>query len=766
MEGTEEQDDMLFSAAWWAKDSPEKFFHYESIDSPTVRQAQARCAQNFPVSPYLTMDPTDPDAQLAQKLEIQTMCSVPVDWTAGSWGKPGTLAGVVNFYRRRPEPFSTADFETAQSLAKCLLALLVEISNRRALNLLREVAVELSPSIGQKSGHAIPAEERKQKLDRVAAIIAKHFECHEVSIYLERPMCCAGVHCEGTTWPWKMEQKNSYDPGEGFTGYCFQQQRSITIFDLRRINEDADLIRTRYPGSRWSQSVDLNEIVNSKEKGEGGRPPVSFLAVPILLRNKACGVLRCSAVSSSPYYFVPGEEQLLSLIAGQIGEWQGAQNDLQLSKEENRWLADFIKDIGNLASQADGDRQMTTMPMALLKASLAAGRKAIPAAHSGCVRLENRGSLLLACHDPDPVEEWGTAQAEKIYTTVMPLEGPSAAAKAYNSGLPVLLRDFDKFPKMFFPEVEALIVAPVWMGESNRYGTIEMRFNRSEDISEYAVSVLTLLGSQIGQHLFLAKAKQKLAAAEVERQDLARIQLEAFENLGHQLKTPIAHARMIADDLVYASATLASRDSYKKDAATLCAHLRRAEQVAWNNKRFGDLAAGRPLTLELSPLTEKAALEQIELALTAIRMRSSGALTFTLKKEGFAKLVKNRVVADLELLAQMLDNLLDNAKKYAAIGSEVVVSGDLTMQDKYFYISVANRGRTVDKDLAKKITQRGVRSFQVVSAGAEGSGLGLYLAKEFLNAHRGKLEVIPTDPVSRMVKFRLLFPIQSAHAGS
>jgi two-component system sensor histidine kinase VicK len=116
------------------------------------------------------------------------------------------------------------------------------------------------------------------------------------------------------------------------------------------------------------------------------------------------------------------------------------------------------------------------------------------------------------------------------------------------------------------------------------------------------------------------------------------------------------------------------------------------------------------------------------------------------------------VYLDLQLLDQMVDNLLDNAGKYSTEPSTASIACGLTREDRYFFVSVSNKGLPVTAVKARTLMQRGTRSDQAVWGGQQGSGLGLYLVSKILEAHKGLLEIIPTDKRG-ITDFRLLFPV-------
>jgi signal transduction histidine kinase len=85
-------------------------------------------------------------------------------------------------------------------------------------------------------------------------------------------------------------------------------------------------------------------------------------------------------------------------------------------------------------------------------------------------------------------------------------------------------------------------------------------------------------------------------------------------------------------------------------------------------------------------------------------------------------------------IAQVFENLFTNAIKYAP-GAPITVT--LKQTDGHMLISVADRGPGIDADALPLIFERfyRVRSEKTVT----GSGLGLYICRQIIQAHRGKI---------------------------
>jgi two-component system, OmpR family, phosphate regulon sensor histidine kinase PhoR len=91
------------------------------------------------------------------------------------------------------------------------------------------------------------------------------------------------------------------------------------------------------------------------------------------------------------------------------------------------------------------------------------------------------------------------------------------------------------------------------------------------------------------------------------------------------------------------------------------------------------------------------------------------------------------------LLEQAVGNLLDNAIKYSANGTRVLVSGRLAGND--VEIQVADQGPGIEKKHLARLFERFYRVDQARSRTLGGTGLGLAIVKHIALAHRGTVSV-------------------------
>ena len=103
------------------------------------------------------------------------------------------------------------------------------------------------------------------------------------------------------------------------------------------------------------------------------------------------------------------------------------------------------------------------------------------------------------------------------------------------------------------------------------------------------------------------------------------------------------------------------------------------------------------------------------------------------------------VVGDRDELAQIFQNLLDNAVKYGRPHSEVTVSaaaGDTPATASQVRVAVADRSDGIAGEHLPRLTERFYRVDNARSRELGGTGLGLAIVKHILNRHRGRLEIV------------------------
>jgi len=117
------------------------------------------------------------------------------------------------------------------------------------------------------------------------------------------------------------------------------------------------------------------------------------------------------------------------------------------------------------------------------------------------------------------------------------------------------------------------------------------------------------------------------------------------------------------------------------------------------------------------------------------------------------------VQGDADRLEQAMANLLSNALKYGAPGTEIVL--ELCERDDHAEVLVTNSGPGIPADELPRLFDRYMRSRTVRRDGPRGLGLGLYIAKGLVEAHGGRIWV---DSEQNRTTFHFTIPLDAPAA--
>jgi len=96
-----------------------------------------------------------------------------------------------------------------------------------------------------------------------------------------------------------------------------------------------------------------------------------------------------------------------------------------------------------------------------------------------------------------------------------------------------------------------------------------------------------------------------------------------------------------------------------------------------------------------------------------------------------------KVEVDTEKISLVIQNLVDNAINYTKKGGEIKITIDYHKEEIIF--SVKDNGIGISDSQKKRIFSKFFRGDNAVRAETEGTGLGLYIAKNIIEAHKGKI---------------------------
>jgi signal transduction histidine kinase len=97
------------------------------------------------------------------------------------------------------------------------------------------------------------------------------------------------------------------------------------------------------------------------------------------------------------------------------------------------------------------------------------------------------------------------------------------------------------------------------------------------------------------------------------------------------------------------------------------------------------------------------------------------------------------VPADADRLEQVMSNLIGNAIKYSPSGTSIRVSGRTLPRE--VIVTVVDEGPGIPLEEQAHVFDQFYRVDNALTRRTQGSGLGLYLTKAVIEAHRGRIWV-------------------------
>ncbi|KOP24231.1 chemotaxis protein CheY [Hapalosiphon sp. MRB220] len=216
-----------------------------------------------------------------------------------------------------------------------------------------------------------------------------------------------------------------------------------------------------------------------------------------------------------------------------------------------------------------------------------------------------------------------------------------------------------------------------------------------------------------------------------ERDEIARQREDFVSRLTHDLRTPLVAAeRMLT---LLSEGALGSLSAPMQEVITIMGrsntNLLAMVNTLLEVYRF---EAGRK-TLAFQPIDLGQLLKEVAGELTPLAEAKQLALLLDFDEEPS----KSKVVGDRLELHRLFTNLIGNAIKFTDKGSVTISLVASTTDDSYISIKIVDTGSGIPVEEQATLFER----FRQGSHKRSGSGLGLYLSRRIVEAHKGSIEV-------------------------
>ena len=270
--------------------------------------------------------------------------------------------------------------------------------------------------------------------------------------------------------------------------------------------------------------------------------------------------------------------------------------------------------------------------------------------------------------------------------------------------------------------------------DSVPYQQLRDQYKRQEYmiLGEAGVIIISLL---IGMWLINRSYNKEMMAARQQRNFLLSIT--------HELKSPIASIQLVLETLQWRR----NLPSEKKDKLTRSALLE-TERL---NGLVSDLLLSAKLEAAYQPHREALDLPQMMEDLIGTLEGKYPEARFHFRKETAV----DRFIGDRTGMTSVILNLLENAVKYSP--SFVEIEANIAQKKDYLLIEVGDQGLGIPENEKAKVFDKFYRVGNEDNRKTKGTGLGLYIVYQIVEAHGGTISV--EDNLPKGTVFRIKLPI-------
>jgi two-component system phosphate regulon sensor histidine kinase PhoR len=241
-------------------------------------------------------------------------------------------------------------------------------------------------------------------------------------------------------------------------------------------------------------------------------------------------------------------------------------------------------------------------------------------------------------------------------------------------------------------------------------------------------SVLLLVAMSLGIVLILKDISRE--------KQIARLRSDFIANVTHELKTPLTSIYLFAESL------LLGRIKKKEYLSLIIKESIRLKRMINNILEFSKMEKGKPK------------YHFVKSNLSTLIKDIINEMNYWLEAEKFDVVtdLDENISADVapEKIKQVISNLLNNAIKYSGDTRKIFVR--LFRKKEHICIEVEDLGIGMSEDQLTRIFEKFYRIDQKEST--SGTGLGLTVVKEIVEAHNGKISV--TSEIGKGSKFFII----------
>ncbi|HUN65663.1 MAG TPA: GAF domain-containing protein [Bacteroidota bacterium] len=263
--------------------------------------------------------------------------------------------------------------------------------------------------------------------------------------------------------------------------------------------------------------------------------------------------------------------------------------------------------------------------------------------------------------------------------------------------------------------------------ENEVVGVLNVEDNKLHAFDETDVIVLETLSDQLGIAIRNAKLYEEIRQANMRLTEVDKMKSEFLGIVSHDFRSPLSSI-ILAGKALLKSESVQGVKRVKEYLQIIVDQANRLNQLAEDTLSITRIEAGR-LSYSFKIVNVARLIED---AISMVKLSSRHHVSFEVNPEvAFIK-------ADQSKLRQVVQNLVSNAVKYSPKGGYVTVLAREYSAEQ-IVISVTDQGIGIPADKVEKLFQKFSRVDTPETNQIKGAGLGLWICREIVEAHGGKI---------------------------
>jgi PAS domain S-box-containing protein len=226
--------------------------------------------------------------------------------------------------------------------------------------------------------------------------------------------------------------------------------------------------------------------------------------------------------------------------------------------------------------------------------------------------------------------------------------------------------------------------------------------------------------------------------------EVDRMKTEFISTAAHELRTPLTSIQGFSELLI-------TRDDIAEEEKKECLSYINAQSVNLANiindlLDISRIESGKGFSLNKAPCT-----------ITELMRETVPYFQMHSKKHQFDLILPEEpveVIADIDMLRQVLENILSNAVKYSPEGGTIRIIGEV-VKDRY-QVSIEDQGMGMSPKQVERIFDKFYRA-DYSNTAIPGTGLGMNIVKYLVEAHGGEVWVESTKGKGTIARFTIPF---------